>query len=59
MIWINVFHHILKELDDMDKTPVWDNLNWRDVLSCWKQPSEYGHKGIDMVSKNTQVGCDS
>jgi len=34
---------------------------WHGVLSCWKWPSEdwyCGPKGVDMVSNNTQAGCD-
>lgn len=30
---------------------------WHGSLSCWKQLSEDGHKGMDMMSDKTQVGC--
>jgi len=33
---------------------------WHGAISCWKQHQKMvhcGHKGMDMVSNNTQVGC--
>lgn len=29
---------------------------WRCLLSCWKPP-DWGHKGMQLVSDSTQIGC--
>lgn len=39
------------------------NSLWHGMLSCWKQPEKSedgycGNKGMEMVSKSTQLGCD-